>query len=98
MEEQVFLGGGAFWGGLIDHLRKRKDIREIPRNQRFVNRPELGKILNEGVLRDRGRRNQKVEEGVERYRYTQREVADFLGLHFTPVSRIMAQRINMQRK
>jgi len=84
--------------GLIDHLRKQKDIPEIPKNQRFVNRPELGKIFTEGVLRDRGRRDQRVEEAVERHGYTQREVADFLGLHFTSVSRIMNQRSKVQRK
>ena len=95
---QVFLGGVAFVEGLIDHLRKHKDIPEIPKKQRFVNRPELGRIFTEGVLRDRGRRDQKVEEAVERHGYTQREVADFLGLHFTSVSRIMNQRSKMQRK
>jgi len=84
--------------GLIDHLRKHKDIPEIPKNQRFVNRPELGRIFIDGVLRDRGRRDQKVEEAVERHGYTQREVANFLGLHFTSVSRIMNQRSKMQRK
>jgi predicted transcriptional regulator len=63
-----------------------------------VNRPELGKIFTGGVLRDRGRRDQKVEEAVERHGYTQREVADFLGLHFTSVSRIMNQRSKMKRK
>jgi len=73
-------------------------LPEIPRNPRFANWPELGKILTEGVLRDRGQRDQKVEEAVERHGYTQREVADFLGLHFTSVSRIMNQRSKMQRK
>jgi len=81
--------------GLIDHLRKHKDIPEIPKSQRFVNRPELGKIFTKGALRERGRRNEKVEETVERYGYTQREVADFLGLHFTSVSRIMNQKSKM---
>ena len=95
---QVFLGGVTFVEGLIDHLRKQKDIPEIPKNQRFVNRPELGKIFTEGVLRERGRRDQRVEEAVERHGYTQREVADFLGLHFTSVSRIMNQRSKVQRK
>lgn len=95
---QVLLGGVAFVEGLIDHFKKHKNIPEIPKGQRFANRPELGKIFTEGVLRDRGRRDQKVEEAVERHGYTQRQLADFLGLHFTSVSRIMNQRNKMQKK
>jgi hypothetical protein len=38
------------------------------------------------------RGNEKIEEAVERYVYTQREVADHLGVHFSPISRIMHQR------
>ena len=95
---RVFLGGVAFLEGLIDHLKKHKDTPEIPKSQRFLARPELPKIFAEGVLRDRSRRDEKVEEAVERHGYTQRELADFLGLHFTSVSRMMNQRINMQRK
>ena len=45
-------------------------LPEIPKNQCFVNRPELGKIFTEGVLRDRGRRDRKVEGAVERHGYT----------------------------
>jgi len=36
-----------------------------------------------------GKRNEKIEEAVERYGYAQREVADHLGMHSTPISRIM---------
>jgi len=32
---EVLLGGAAFVEGLIDHLRKHKDIPEIPKSQRF---------------------------------------------------------------
>jgi len=63
-----------------------------------VNRPELGKIFTEGVLREKGRKNEKVEEAVDRFGYTQREVADFRGLHFTSVSRIMNQRSKNAKK
>lgn len=95
---QVLLGGVAFVEGLIDHLRKHKDIPEIPKSQRFVNRPELGRIFSQGFSRDRRRRAEKVAEAVERHGYTQREVADYLGLHFTSVSRIMNQRRKMHKK
>jgi len=54
LKGQVLLGGVAFVEGLMDYLKKHKDIPEIPRNQHFVNRPELSKIFTEGVLRDRG--------------------------------------------
>lgn len=83
---------------LIDHLKKRKNIPEIPKKQRFANRRELAEIFTEGVLRDRGRRDKKVEEAVEQHGYTQRQVADFLGFHFTSVSRIISQRNRMKRK
>jgi transcriptional regulator with XRE-family HTH domain len=46
----------------------------------------------------RCRRDEKVEEAVEGHGYTQREVADFLGLHFTSVSRIMKPRNKIKRK
>lgn len=45
LKGQVFLGGVTFVEGLIDHLRKHKDVPEIPKNHRFVNRPQLGKIF-----------------------------------------------------
>ena len=57
--------------------------------QRFADREEAGKILAGGELRDRRRRDEKVVEAVAGHRYTQGEVANFLGLHFTSVSRIM---------
>jgi DNA-binding transcriptional regulator LsrR (DeoR family) len=37
-------------------------------------------------------RNKKIGEAVENYGYTQREIADHLGLYFTSVSRIMRER------
>jgi putative transposase len=98
LKGQVFLGGVAFVEGFIDHLKIHREIPEIPKNQRFVNQPELGKIFTEEVLRDRAWRDRKVEEAVEHHGYTQRQVADFLGLHFTSVSRIMNERTKMQRK
>jgi len=62
------------------------------------NRPSLGQLLSGRALQDMGKRNKKIEEAVERYGYTQREVADHLGVHFTSIRRIMRERKRMPRK
>jgi hypothetical protein len=59
------------------------------RRQRYVNRPGLEKIFTEKVLEAKEKRNKKIREAVEKYGYTQREIADHLGLYFTSVSRFM---------
>jgi putative transposase len=86
---QAILGGEEFVDGLIDYLKKYKDKPEILKSQRYVNRPSLVKMFTEGILRDKGKRDKKIVEAVEKYGYRQREVADHLGMYFTSVSRIM---------
>ncbi|NTW60110.1 MAG: addiction module toxin RelE [Nitrospirae bacterium] len=86
---QAILGEEAFADKLADHLRKHKDVPEITRSQRFVNRPALDAIFTPRVLKDKERRNRKIAEAVEKYGYTQRAIADHLGMHFTYISRIM---------
>ena len=39
-----------------------------------------------------------LEQVVERYGYSQREVADHLGMHFTSISRIIRERNGMLTK
>jgi len=45
------------------------------------------------VLKDKQKRNRKIAEAVERYGYTQRAIADHLGMHFTYVSQPLKDRI-----
>jgi REP element-mobilizing transposase RayT len=91
---QAILGEEAFADKMVDHLKKHKDIPEISRSQRYAHRPALGTIFTERVLSDRKKRNRKIAEAVEKYGYTQRAIADHLGMHFTYVSQIM----NRQRR
>jgi putative transposase len=94
---QAILGEDEFVDGLIDHLRKHKDIRDIAKSQRYVSRPSLVKIFTEGVMRSRGKRDRKMVEAVEKYGYKQREVADHLGMYFTSVSRILRQEEELRQ-
>lgn len=59
-------------------------IREVPKGQRFLNRPELDKIFKRGGLRDKGWGNQKLEEAGDRFGHTQREIAELLNATNTP--------------
>jgi len=86
---QALLGDDDFVDSLADHLRRHKDIPEISKSQRFANRPALEKLFNKSILNDKRKRDRKIAEAVEKYGYTQRAIADHLGLHFTYMSRIL---------
>jgi putative transposase len=89
---QSILGDDDFVDSLSDHLKRHKEVPEIPKSQRFANRPELDKIFTASILRDKGKRDRKIAEAVEEYGYTQRSIADHLGVHFTYVSRILHEK------
>jgi len=83
------MGEEAFADKLVDYLRKHKDVPEISRSQRYAHRPELGKHFSPAIRNDKQKRNKKIAEAVEKYGYTQRAIADHLGMHFTYISQIM---------
>jgi REP element-mobilizing transposase RayT len=89
---QLILGEDDFVDSLTDHLKRHKDVLEIPKSRRFVNRPELDKIFPESILRDKSKRDRKIAEVIEKYGYTQRSIADHLGVHFTYVSRVLREK------
>lgn len=86
---QAILGDDEFVDSLIDHLKKHKNIPDIPKSQRYLNRPSLEELFTEGILQNKGIRNEKIVEAVEEHGYRQREVAEHLGIFFTSVSRIL---------
>ena len=47
---QALLGEDDFVDSLADHLRRHKDIPEIPKSQRYANRPALDKIFSQSIL------------------------------------------------
>lgn len=84
------LGEEDFVHRLIGYVRGREKIKEIPRSQRYVTRPDLARLFNDRGFMDRERRHKKVVEAVERYGYSQKEVADFLGMHYSTISRLVS--------
>ena len=67
-------------------------MTEIPKSQRYANRPALEKLFERSILKGRAKRVRVIREAVEKFGYTQRAVADYPGFHFTYVSRILNER------
>jgi hypothetical protein len=89
---QSILGSDEFVEKLIGYVRGYEDNKEIPKSQRYVNRPALEKIFKKEVLSNRKERNSHIKEAVNRYGYSQKEVADYLELYYTTISRIVNEK------
>ncbi|MBT3879531.1 MAG: addiction module toxin RelE [Candidatus Scalindua sp.] len=87
LKGQSILGDIDFVDRLIGYVKESKDIIEIPRNQRYVDRPSLIELFGKKLKRDR-----RITEAVYEYGYSQREVADHLGIHYSTVSRLLNKR------
>jgi hypothetical protein len=95
---QSVFGEDDFVESLGDYVKGKKQIPEIAKSQRFMNKPPLGDIFRPEVFGDRQKRDRRIIEAVLEHGYTQGEVADHLGMHFTSVSRILRTKEKMLTK
>ncbi len=89
LKGQSILGDVDFVDRLIGYVKESKDIIEIPRNQRNVDRPNLRELFNERLLKEKQKRDIGIIEAVYEYGYSQREVASHLGMHYSTISRLL---------
>jgi REP-associated tyrosine transposase len=85
---QSVLGDEDFVGRLIDYARGYEEVKEIPKVQRYLNRPSLTDIFRDTVG-EKPRRDRGIAEAVRRWGYSEREVADHLRLHYSTVSKLI---------
>jgi hypothetical protein len=84
---QSLLGVEGFVEGLLPYLTEKMTVREIPKGQRYVGRPALEKLFKSAA--DEASRDKLIAEAIERHGYSQAEIAGFLGLHYSTISRLM---------
>ncbi|MDP3297992.1 MAG: transposase [Thermodesulfovibrionia bacterium] len=89
LQGQVLLGGEGFIEKFRDLLSKKEDMREIPRLQRYVCRPKIGDLFKREKISTKHIRNGKIYNAHIKYGYTLKEIADFLGIHYTTVSKVI---------
>jgi len=86
---QSILGEEEFIEGLIGYVKGQRGIQEVPKMQRYVNRPGLDGILTEKAMKKKSIRDKKIQEAVDEYGYSQKEIADHLGMHYSTISRLV---------
>jgi REP element-mobilizing transposase RayT len=96
LEAQSLLGVEGFAVGLRHLVTEKQQIREIPKGQRFVGRPTLEKLF---FQKSRGKtsRDRLIAKAVTEYGYSQMDLASFLGLHYSTISRILAAADKQQK-
>ncbi len=86
LESGVFLGSEGFVEDLKPYLEEKMDEREIPKIQRLATRPTLEQLFSIGG-KEKKARNALIYKAVNDYGYTLKEVGEFLGLHYSTVSK-----------
>ena len=81
---QIYLGDEHFVERLASRIDQDKDLTEVPRRQR------RGKKLALRTYRaDYETRDEAIIAAFQSSQYTQKEIADYFGLHYTSVSKIL---------
>ncbi len=90
LKSGVLLGSAAFVERLRPLLQKKAEVEEIPRRQRAAARPSLEELF--AGAKGKAGRDARIYQAVRVHGYTLREVAEFVGLHYTTVS-VIAKRM-----
>jgi putative transposase len=86
---QSILGEDDFVEGLITHIKKHQDVPEIPKSHRYANRPSLDKIFLKNEIIDKKKRDKKIIDAVQKYGYTQQQIAAHLSMHYSTISNLV---------
>ena len=81
---QLFLGQENFIENIKHLMRGKEKLKEITREQRYVTRPALNEIFK---LKDKKSKDQAMYEAHLQYGYTLKDIAEYIGVHYTTVSR-----------
>ena len=91
VQGQVLLGDAAFVERMMPALRDKKQLKEIPRRQRYAHRPALSRLFTRAILGDPDRRNAAIRQAHVEYGYSLSEIGVAVQLHYSTISRIVAR-------
>lgn len=89
LQGQILLGDEKFIEDFKDLLAGKEQIKEIPRSQRHIGRPTLSELFKE--KQNKADRNKHIYAAHARFGYTLKEIADYLRIHYTTVSKAIQE-------
>ena len=87
LQGQILLGEKTFIEKNIKFLHGKEQIKEIPRIQRYLNRPKLADLFCKGDMKKE--RDKNIYAAHVRYGYRLNEISEYLGIHYTTVSKVL---------
>jgi len=83
---QLFLGQENFIDKIKHLMSVKENLKEITKKQRYVTRPPLNEILK---YQDKKSRDQAMYEAHLQYGHTLKDIAEYIGVHYTTVSKVI---------
>ncbi len=91
LKGQILLGEEGFTEKFKNLLAQKEEIKEIPRVQRYATRPTIADVFK-GKILDKQTRNKQMYKAHIKHGYTLKEIADYLGVHYTTVSKAIKNK------
>ena len=86
---QIFLGQEGFMEHMRVLLREVRTQREIPRQQRYADRPALEDLFGGSPSMSKAQRNRLIYEAHSHHGYALSAIGRVLGLHYTTISKVV---------
>lgn len=94
LEGQILLGREGFLDNLKALITDKENVKEIPKKQRFAGRSSLSEIFRYRQVKEKSIRDSGIYEAHMRQGYTLKEIADYLDIHYTTVSKVVREMEN----
>jgi len=91
LKGQVLLGSDEFIEKFKNLLSEKEEIKEIPKVQRYISRPKIEELFTKEKTTDKQKRNKQIYKANIQYGYSLKEIADYLGVHYTTISKALKE-------
>ncbi len=93
LKGQIFFGSEEFIRSIKGRNQGLESVGEVPKAQRFANRMSLEELFKDTV--NKKERNKKIRAAYIELGYKMKEIADYLSIHYTTVSKVVNKAKNL---